>query len=343
MARRIGSQTLAFEKEICVASAGSVVGPIEGSGPLRHLFDAIVSDGDYAQCTFEKAETNMQLLSYGYALKKASMSEQEIDLFVGGDLLNQIVATSFAAREINRPYWGTYNACATFGESLQIGACALEAGAASRVMVSSSSHYATAERQYRTPLEQGVQSAVTAQRTVTGSGCALLREGGEGPRLSAITIGKVVDFGVSDLANMGTAMAPAAAMTILTHFEDTKTSFADYDLVLTGDLATVGYDICKKLIQSEGYADFENFNDCGRMIYETSHQSIVDSGGSGAGSSSSVFAAYVFPKLAAGELKRVMLVPTGALMSPLTSNQKETIPAIAHAIVFESRAGGVEN
>jgi len=341
MAKRIGKQTVEFEKGIHVVSTGSVVGPAEGMGPLRHLFDDIVKDDDLGAESFEKTEINMLLLAFNYAMEKAGITEREIDLFVGGDLLNQIIVTAFAAREIGQPYWGTYNACATFGESLQIAACALEAGAADRIMVSSSSHYATAERQYRTPLEQGVQTTVTAQRTVTGSGCAILDTNeGEGPRITKMTIGRVFDFGVNDLTDMGTAMAPAAAMTILTHFDETGTSFSDYDMILTGDLARVGYDVAKKLIASEGFKDIGNFNDCGRMIYETDRQKIVDTGGSGAGSSSSVFSAYVFPKMQRGELNRVMLVPTGALMSPLTSNQKETIPAIAHAIVFENERKG---
>ncbi|MCL1802934.1 MAG: stage V sporulation protein AD [Eubacteriaceae bacterium] len=336
MAIKLGSQTYKFDSDIRVISTGSVVGPVEGIGPLRNLYDDIVRDEDISSDSFEKVETNMLLLSYRHAMEKAALSENDIDIFIGGDLLNQIVVTAFAAREIARPYWGIYGACATFGEALQVAACAIESGIAQKAMASSSSHFSTAERQYRTPLEQGVQPSVTAQRTVTGSGCAILSKGGVGPKITAFTIGKVVDFGVKDLADMGSAMAPAAADTILTMFESTRTNFDDYDLVLTGDLATVGHAIASKLLESEGYQHSGNFSDCGILVYEHGKQHIADTGGSGAGSASSVFGAYVFPKLLNRELNKVMLVPTGALMSPVTTYQKESIPSIAHAVVFEN-------
>ncbi|MCL1914711.1 MAG: stage V sporulation protein AD [Eubacteriaceae bacterium] len=330
MAKKIGPQTVKLRTPVAIESTGSVAGTMEGLGPLGSYFDLIVDEDNFGD-TFEKTEIKMHSKAIEIALQKIEAESDSIDLFVGGDLLNQIVAATFAISEYSRPYWGVYSACASFAESLQIAATTIEAGVAERCSVSVSSHFSSVERQYRTPLEQGSQSAITSQRTVTASGGAIIGQSKGAPTIVSFTTGKIVDFDCCDIADMGTAMAPAAAHTIITHFLATKTSFKDYDLVVTGDLANLGFNVAKDLLASEGYVDIGNFSDCGKLVFDTDAQN-VGQGGSGAGCSASVFCSYIYKLLDSKQLSRVLFVPTGALMSPLTSFQDGSIPAIAHAV-----------
>lgn len=341
MAKKIGTQTIRFEKKLSVAAGAAIVGPLEGEGPLSTCFDSILTDDCCGEDSFEKGESMLMQKVYDALLAKARLSSTDIDLFIGGDLLNQIIATSYAVAKYDRPYWGIYNACATFGEALQIGSAALEAGMAKHIIASASSHFSSAERQFRTPLELGSQNAVTAQRTITGGGASLLGVNMGAPYITAITTGIIVDFECNDACDMSTAMAPAAAQTLLTHFRDTKTTFMDYDMVITGDLASIGVDIVSEMMRMEGYETKDHFTDCGLLIYDREKQPITDSGGSGAGCSAAVFNSYILNKLKTKEWNRVLLVPTGALLSSITSYQKRTIPAIAHAVVIENNFQGV--
>lgn len=336
MAKKIGKQTIQFDKNINICTAASIVGPYEGQGPLKQYFDLILEDDTCGQDSYEKAETSLLEKAYETVLNKSALSKNEIDLIIGGDLLNQIIATTFAVEKLDIPYWGIYGACSTFALSMQIAAMTIESGAIQKSIISASSHFSSAERQYRTPLELGVQPPPSSQRTVTGAGSCLISNENNPPYIRQITIGKVVDFDIKDPFDMGTAMAPAAADTILTHFKDTSTTFRDYDLVLTGDLAEKGIAIVKDMLKIEGYEDYGNFNDCGQLIYDKKTQN-VNCGGSGCGCSASVFSGYVFKMLKEEKLNRILFIPTGALLSPTSYLQKQSIPCIAHALVISNQ------
>ncbi|MBE6037997.1 MAG: stage V sporulation protein AD [Anaerofustis stercorihominis] len=338
MAKKIGEQTIVFDEKISISQTASVVGPMEGQGLLGNDFDLVVSDDCLGESTFEKGECMMLKTSIDTLMRKGKFTQSDIDIIIGGDLLNQLITTTFTALNYDMMYWGIYSACASFAQALQIGSTAIESGAVNRVIACTSSHFSTAERQYRTPLELGSQSKSTAQRTVTGAGCVSLEKGGSGPYITHMTIGKIVDFDQKDAANMGTAMAPAAAHTILRHFRDTGTSFDDYDMVYTGDLAKIGLDILTDILTMEGYNPCGRLNDCGHMIYDTTKQH-AETGGSGAGCSSSVFAGHIYRKLKNKELEKILFVPTGALLSTVSSYQKNSIPSIAHAVVISNKKG----
>jgi stage V sporulation protein AD len=257
-----------------------------------------------------------------------------VDFFLAGDLMNQIISANFAARGLEVPFLGLFGACSTFAEALMLGSMLIDGGFAARVLVASGSHHNTAERQFRFPIEQGVQRLPYAQWTVTGTGALALANQGEGPVVTAGPAGKVVDLGVSDVNNMGAAMAPAAADTLVSHFQDLGTVPADYDLILTGDLGTVGSAALKDLMKMQGYLLGENYCDCGILIYDLARQD-VHAGGSGCGCSSVVFTGDIWKQLNEGRYRKVLLAATGALMSSTSSQQGETIPGIAHAVVVE--------
>ena len=332
MARKVGEQTVYFDNKITIAEVSSAVGPMEGNGPLGKDFDLVFEDDCLGESTFEKGECMMLRKCVENLLRKGKFTQSDIDLIIGGDLLNQIITTTFAAENFDMMYWGVYSACSSFSEALQIASTAIEAGVVKRAVACSSSHFSTAERQYRNPLELGSQSKATA----TASGAVVLQAGGSGPVITGMTIGKIIDFDRKDAADMGTAMAPAAAHTILTHFKDTNTSFADYDMVYTGDLAKVGLGILSDMLKMHGYDPSGRLNDCGHMLFDCVKQH-ADCGGSGAGCSSSVFCGHIFPKLKNKELGRILFVPTGALLSTVSSYQKNSIPCIAHAVVIENK------
>jgi len=332
--KKIGEQTYSFDKNIFVVCGASVVGEKEGQGPVKDYFDHIEQDDKMGEKTFEKGERKMLMKAINTAISKSKMHKDDIDLYVGGDLMNQLVSSNYTASEIRIPFLGVYNACATMTESLIIGSTFLDAGGVKNCLCATGSHFSTAERQYRYPLEFGNQRQAYAQWTVTGMGATIVSTEKESNiKITKVTIGKVTDYGVVDIANMGAAMAPSAMETLVSFFKDTNTGPKDYDVIATGDLGKLGSDIMKDLMTDKGYDIETNYIDCGHMIYKIKQDSMQ--GGSGAGCSACVFNSYFIDKLKKGDFKKVILISTGALMSTTTNQQGDSIPGIAHLVLFE--------
>ncbi|MBQ7466661.1 MAG: stage V sporulation protein AD [Clostridia bacterium] len=332
---KLGEQTYQIEKDISIITGVSLVGRKEGEGPLAGYFDFIEKDDKMGEKTFEKGERQMFLKAISCAIRKSELKKDEIDLYVGGDLMNQLVSSNYTAEELEIPFLGLYNACATMTESLIIGSTFLESGGAKNVICATGSHFSTAERQYRYPLEFGNQRQSYAQWTVTGVGASVISsERRSKIKIKKFTIGKVTDFGICDIANMGAAMAPAAMETLNAFFKDTNTSQKDYDLIATGDLGKLGSDIFKDLMQEKGYDLETNYIDCGHMIYNIDQNTLQ--GGSGAGCSAVVLNSYILQKLQSKEFKNVLLISTGALMSTTVNQQGDSIPGIAHLVLLEA-------
>ena len=328
------NRTFFFKNQPRVVSTATIGGPKEGAGPVGKCIDTVVQDDYYGEKTFEKAERKMLTHAITHAIKKAHMNEDDIGAVVAGDLLNQIISSSYACREFNIPFLGVYNACSTMSEAFVIGGMMVDGGYCENVLCATGSHFSSAERQYRYPLELGSTRPPQAQWTVTGAGAAVLSSKGRGPKLVGATLGKVVDFGITDANNMGAAMAPAAADTLYTHFMNCSLKPGDYDLVVTGDLGAFGSRIFKDLMWEKGFDISERHVDCGELIYNIVEDEFQ--GGSGAGCSAIVFNGYLYKKLCNKEYKRIILLATGALLSSVSSQQGESIPSIAHAAVFES-------
>jgi len=327
-------QTIAFANPPSVLGTAAVVGPKEGAGPLAGWFDVAKSDRLLGMKTCEQAESKMIEEAVNLALEKARVKRKDLDFLLAGDLLNQIIASSFAARTVDVPFLGLYGACSTIAEALGLASVLVDGGFATNVAVASSSHNDTAERQFRFPTEFGIQKPVTAQWTATAAGAAVVGPPGRGKmRITHMTVGRVVDYGQKDAMNLGAAMAPAAADTIAAHFADTGRDPEAYDLVLTGDLAGVGHPLCVELLQEKGLSLEGRFVDCGLMLYDDTQEPVA--GGSGCGCSASVFAGYLARNLEQGKFKRILLVATGALHSPTSCQQGESIPSIAHGVVVE--------
>jgi stage V sporulation protein AD len=326
-------QSVFFKNPPVITSWASIVGPKEGEGPWGNDFDQVLSDYLFNEDSWEKAEHKMLRDAVKTALAKNSLLPQNAELLLAGDLLNQIVSSSFAARELEIPFIGLYGACSTMAEALLTGAMLIDGGFFSRVVSSASSHHYTAERQFRFPTEQGTQPIPSSQWTATAAGAAVLQNEGIGPRITCATIGKVVDWGQSDASDMGSAMAPAAADTIKTHLADLNRPADYYDLIITGDLGKVGMALAGQLFIKEGVVPMNNYSDCGVLLYD--NQQDINSGGSGCGCSAAMLCGPLLKKLVNGEIKKLLLVATGALMSPTTSFQGETIPGIAHAVAIE--------
>ena len=334
--KKIGKQTYEFEEKISIISNVSLVGTKEGNGPLGRYFDYIEDDDKMGQKTFEKGERLMFLKTITSAIEKSRINKDDIDLYLGGDLMNQLISSNYTASELNIPFLGLYNACATMAESLVVGGIALDSGGVQNVVCATGSHFSTAERQYRYPLEFGNQRQSYAQWTVTGVGATVLSTHKESDvQIKKVTIGKVADYGVCDIANMGAAMAPAAMETLVAFFKETNTNQEDYDLIATGDLGKLGSDIFKDLMTEKGYDIETNYVDCGHMIYGGEQDTLQ--GGSGAGCSASVFNSYIMSKLKSGEFKKVLLISTGALMSTTANQQGDSIPCIAHLVFVEGK------
>ena len=334
MARKLGQQTIVPDQSITFLSAGCAVGKKEGEGPLRQYFDHIDTDDTFGQDSWENAEIAMQKRALSQALDKAALTAGQLDWLFAGDLLNQCVCSSFAARDLSLPFFGLYGACSTMGEGLCLSSLVLDGGGGQRAAVLSSSHFCSAERQYRTPLEYGCQRTPTAQWTVTGSGAVILSRGGTGPRITHITPGKIVDKGIRDTNNMGAAMAPAAWDTIRTHLNDTGRAPGFYDLIVTGDLGRLGSELLKELARRDGVT-LDRHADCGLLIFEPNSQD-VHCGGSGCGCCASVLASFLLPGLRDGKWKNILFCPTGALHSPTTAFQGESIPGISHAVAISA-------
>ena len=335
MNQRLGKQTVTFGEPATILETAAIVGQKEGEGPIAQSFDIILEDDKFGEETWEKSESRLQREAALTALKKAKLTPADINYVLAGDLLNQCVGAHYGMRDLEIPFLGLYGACSTMAESLSIGSMLISGGYADYAMCVTSSHFCSAEKQFRYPLEYGGQRAPSAQWTVTGAGCAVLAKDGGGPKITHVTTGKIIDMGVSDLNNMGAAMAPAAIDTLTAHFEDTGLKADDYDLILTGDLGLIGSDILEELMLEEGYDIRENHNDCGKIIFDIEKQD-VHSGGSGCGCCGSVFCGHIIKEMRSGKYKRVLLIATGALMNPMTVKQGETIPAIAHAVAISA-------
>ena len=334
--KQAGSATLLFERRPYVLSAASVAGKAEEKGPYGHVFDEIMEDDRLGEKTFEQGERKMLLKALHRAMDRVDLPMEAAGCLLAGDLLNQIVTASYAARELEIPYLGLYGACSTMTEALLLGAVLVDSGFRDRALCAACSHFSTAERQYRFPLEMGTTAPPSAQRTVTGAGAVLLgatpfpRAGFRHIRLEAATMGRVRDLGITDANNMGAAMAPAACDTIERHLRDRGMSEGDFDWIVTGDLGDFGSRMLQELC-FEAKMDIEGRHlDCGSMIYSEEQQ--YNCRGSGCGCSAVMLAGYVLPQLEKGAVKRVLFLSTGALMSPLSACQGESIPGIAHAI-----------
>ncbi|WP_027091209.1 stage V sporulation protein AD [Cohnella thermotolerans] len=333
-----GQRTWLYPNPPVILSTGTVVGPDEGEGPLASDFDLVHPDMELQQPSWEKAERLLLEQASDIAVSKSKLKKDQIQFYVGGDLLNQIISSTFAARTFGAPYIGVFGACSTSMETLAIASLLVASGAAEYAMAGTSSHNCTVEKQFRYPTEYGSQKPPTAQYTVTGAGAAVVGRTGSGPRVTAATIGKVVDLGIKDPFNMGAAMAPAAVDTIQGHLQDTGREPGYYDLIVTGDLAGVGHPIAKEILGRNGVPiEQTTFRDCGLMVYDVAKQK-VQAGGSGCACSAVVTYGHLLKRMAKGELKRILVVATGALLSPLSYQQGETIPCIAHAVAIEAES-----
>ena len=336
----MGERTVCLPSKPGVLSWASVAGQKEFSGPYGQEFDAIIPDELNGEQSFEAAERSILEQAIKRCVKKADCTLEDIQMLLSGDLLNQIISAGFAARNLAIPFYGLYGACSTMSESLSIGSMLADGGYGDRIICATCSHFCTAERQYRAPLELGNQRTPTAQWTVTGAGAVMLAGGKAAQRarivLTHTTCGKVIDLGIADQNNMGAAMAPAAADTIAAHLKDLSRSFDDYDLVVTGDLGLLGKELLVKLLQQKGIAvGEEKLFDCGCEIFAPEQD--THCGGSGCGCAASMLCAHILPQIAQGSLRRVLFLATGALLSPTSSMQGESIPGVAHAVVLEHR------
>lgn len=336
--KHLGRQSVRFDFPPSILSYASVVGKKEGEGPLAAYFDQISTDTHFGQTTWEKAESQMQALALQEALKKVSLSPSSVHMLFAGDLLNQCIGTSFAARGTDIPFYGLYGACSTMAESLSLAAMAVEGGYAELAAAMTSSHFASAERQYRLPLEYGGQRTPTAQWTVTGSGAVLVGPNQAPPYIRGFTTGKIVDLKITDANNMGAAMAPAFVDTVLGHFQDTGLTPNDYDLIVSGDLGKVGKELARDLFRREGLCLGDKLDDCGTMIFDLKQQD-VHAGGSGCGCSAVVLCGYLMEKLKTRKLRNILFCGTGALLSPVSTQQGESIPSVCHAVAISMESG----
>lgn len=333
--KRRGEQTVELKNPPKIISTFSVVGPKEGEGPIKDYFDVILSDDTCGKESYEKAESELIHIAITGAIKKAKLTEKDINYLFAGDLLNQLMSSSFAARELGIPFFGLYGACSTMSESLSLASIIMDGGFANHVVAATSSHFSSAERQFRFPLDYGSQRSKTAQWTVTGSGAMVLGyDEGEYPKVKYVTTGIVKDYGIKDPNNMGAAMAPAAVDTLYRHFEDSGRKPEDYDYIVTGDLGNVGKKLTDQLLLEHGYDIRKNHMDCGALIFNDESQN-TEAGGSGCGCSAVVTSGYLYKKLMKKEIKRIFLVSTGALLSTTSSLQGESIPGIAHGVSIE--------
>ncbi|MBL0387599.1 stage V sporulation protein AD [Tumebacillus sp. ITR2] len=334
----IGQQTWRFDSKPVLLGTGAIVGPKEGQGPLAMDFDEINEDSYFGQDSWEKAERRFLESAVEIAMRKANVTSEQIDVLYAGDLLNQIITANFAARTLAVPFLGLFGACSTSMEGLALAAMTVDSGFAKHALAATASHNSTAERQFRYPTEYGGQKPPSSQCTVTGGAAALVGKTGLGPRITHATIGKVVDLGIKSPFEMGAAMAPAAADTILCHFQDTGRTPEDYDLIVTGDLSRVGLPLAVELMEEQGLYLGDKIKDCGILIFDPD-QPEVFSGGSGCACCGVVTYGHLMRRMQQGELGRILVCATGALLSPLSSQQGESIPCVAHAVVIERGSG----
>ncbi|MGN0160790.1 MAG: stage V sporulation protein AD [Lachnospiraceae bacterium] len=332
----IGSQTILFDRPPYIECSACIAGEKEGQGPMGHLIEEIENDPMFGMNTWEEAESKLQSMTVGRLLKKANRSAKEIRYIYAGDLLGQLIGTTFGLMEYQIPLFGLYGACSTMGESMALGAMCVSAGFADRVIALASSHFAGAEKQFRFPLEYGNQRPLSATWTVTGCGSVLIGNKESGVKIAGVTSGRVVDYGVKDSMNMGACMAPAAADLIYNNFMDLNVSEKDYDMIITGDLGNVGKTILLDLLKEKGYDISSKYDDCGLLIYDESKQD-THSGGSGCGCAAVVLCSYILKQLEKKVWKRVLFIPTGAMLSTVSFNEGKSVPGIAQGIILESQ------
>ncbi len=332
--KKLGNQTLKLDYPPTILNTASIVGPKESESPLAQYFDKCLDDEFWGEKTWEKAETKIFKETVNTLFAKSGLSAKDIDYSFAGDLLNQCISSNFGMRDSNIPFFGLFGACSTFVESLCIGSVFMDSLACNNVLCATSSHFCSAEKQFRFPLELGNQRTPTSQWTVTGAGAAILSKKGLGPYITHITPGIITDLGIKDANNMGAAMAPAALSTILSHFEDTGRTAEYYDAIITGDLGHLGKSILIDLAKTKGINLSENYEDCGVLMFDKNKQD-THSGGSGCACIATVFSGYLYKLMKQGHLNKLLLIATGALMNSTTSQQGESIPGIAHAISIE--------
>jgi stage V sporulation protein AD len=331
---KIGN-SIRFKNPVCVKETYSLTGPKEGEGPLKEFFDEISEDMFFGADTWERAESRIIKKSVAGLLRKSGLKETDIDYIIAGDLLNQSTSTTFGVMDFGIPHYGVYAACASLGEALGISASLVGSGYAKRIVASAASHFCAAEKQFRSPLEFGGQRPPSASWTVTGDGCVLVTDDDEPPFITGITTGRIVDLGIKDQHNMGASMAPAAADTIAQHMKDFKLTPDYYDLIITGDLGRYGREILWKTLKNKGVEVDENkLSDCGILIFDESQD--AHAGGSGCACSAVTLAGYLYFNLKKRIYNKILFVPTGALLSPLTVLQNENVPGIAHAVAIEN-------
>lgn len=332
--KKVGKQTFLLSNPVYIKETASIVGPKEQEGPLLNYFDKTLQDEFWGEKTWEKAESKFIKETINTLLLKSNLPSSDIDMCFAGDLLNQCIASSFGFRETQIPYIGLYGACSTFVESMIIASSFIDGDFIQNAMCSASSHFCSAEKQFRFPLELGNQRPPSSQWTVTGCGASLLSKNGNSPFITSFTPGKIIDMGIKDANNMGAAMAGAAKDTLITHLKDLNRKPSYYDAIFTGDLGYIGKDILIDLCSMEGYNIKNNYNDCGVLIFNKETQD-THSGGSGCGCIATTFAGYIYNSLKKQTFKKVLLIATGALMNSTSSQQNESIPGIAHAISIE--------
>ena len=332
--KKQGKQTYILANPVNILETASIVGPKEKDGPLHSYFDKCLENEFWDENTWEKAETKILKETINTCVSKSKISSSAIDFCFSGDLLNQCISSSFGVRDSNIPFFGVFGACSTFVESLILGCISIDGDFAENVLCAASSHFCSAEKQFRFPLELGNQRPPTSQWTVTGSGATILSKNGNEPKITAFTPGKIVDMGIKDSNNMGAAMAGAAKDTLISHLQDTNRDSSYYDAIFTGDLGYLGKDILIDLAKESNYDISENYNDCGVLIFDREKQD-THCGGSGAGCVASVFSGYIYNMIKSKNLKRVLLIATGALTNATTAQQGESIPGIAHAVSIE--------
>ena len=331
---KLGKQTIKFNTPPSILSTACIVGPKESEGPLAKYFDQCLEDEFWGEKTWEKAESKIVKETVNMAITKSGIPASDIDYCFAGDLLNQCISSSFGLRDLNIPFLGIFGACSTFVEGLIMSSIFVEGGAGKKAICAASSHFCSAEKQFRFPLELGNQRPPSSQWTVTGSGSAVISKNGVGPFITHATIGKIVDMGIKDANNMGAAMAPAALDTLITHFKDTGRKPSYYDAIFTGDLGHIGKEIVIELAEKEGFNIKSNYNDCGVLIFDKDSQD-THSGGSGCACCGTVFSGYLYKQLKDKKLKKILLIATGALTNATSSQQGESIPGIAHAVSIE--------
>ena len=332
--KKLGRQTAALPSRPRIIASAAVGGKREGEGPLKDCFDRVSADSYFGEESWERAESHMIRECFDLACNKAGFAAAP-DYIIAGDLLNQCVSSAFAMKDSGAPYFGVYGACSTMAESLTLAAMLVDGGYAETACAVTGSHFCTAERQYRYPLEYGGQRTPTSQWTVTGVGAAIVGAQGRGSYISHVTTGRIVDAGINDANNMGAAMAPAAYDTLCAHFADTGRAPEYYDAIFTGDLGALGHDIVQDMFAADGVKLGARYMDCGVLIYDLRTQD-VHAGGSGCGCCASVLCGHILPAMRKGIWKRVLVAATGALMSPTSAQQGASIPGICHAVAIES-------